>query len=121
MQIYPEFILRITLLLRFCRTTRECFMRQNDDRYRIQRAIGCPHLVGAREPDVLLFGNPCLQPSMLLTAAMTATLFSSALAKKGIARKQKNQCRIDLISITRIASPDNLRPASLAAEVSIMS
>src|SRR5271163_909178 len=43
-------------------------MRQNDDRYRAQRTISRPHLVGAREPDVLLLGNPCLQPSVLLTA-----------------------------------------------------
>lgn len=66
-QIYPQLILRITLRLGFGRPARKCLMCEDDDGYVTERTIGGPHLVGTREPDVLLLGNPGLQPPVLLT------------------------------------------------------
>ena len=73
-QVYPELVFRITLLLSFVWTARKGLMRQDDDGYGAQRAIGCPYLVGAREPDVLLLGNSCLQPSTLVSTPASPLL-----------------------------------------------
>lgn len=59
-QVYPEFILRIALLLGFGWTSRRRRVCQDNDWDVAERSIGCAYLVGAREPNVLLLRNPRL-------------------------------------------------------------